>query len=67
MLREMTKDLGPRLKTGDVHDYPRDVWAKIAADARQKLDDFSKAVGHNPAAQSMMKGRGAIQHKRLGT
>lgn len=67
MLREMTKNVGRRLKMGETHDYPRDVWAKIAADAKMKLDDFSKVVGYNPAHQSMLKGRGAVQHKRLGT
>ncbi len=67
MLRKITKQIGKRFLPGNVHDYPRDVWNKIAADARQKLDDFSEAIEHNPAAQSMLKGRGAIQHKRLGT
>ena len=67
MLREITKAVGPRFKPGDFHDYPRDVWLKIAADAHQPLDEFSKPARHNPALQSPLKGRGAIQHKRLGT
>lgn len=67
MLREITKAIGPRFKPGNTHDYPKGVWDKIAVDARMNLDDFSKVIGHNPAHQSMLKGRGAVQHKRLGT
>lgn len=66
MLREITKQLGKRLQPGDVHDYPRDVWLKIAADGKTTLDAFSKAIAHNPALQSPLKGR-LHQHKRLGT
>lgn len=66
MLRKMTKDVGKRLKAGNVHDYPRDVWHKIAADAKQKLEDFSEALEHNPAYQSVLKGRGPIKKARLG-
>lgn len=66
MLREITKQVGKRLNPGVAHDYPRDVWLKIARDAKMKLDDFSKPIAHNPAMQSPLKGR-LHQHKRLGT
>ncbi len=56
MLREMTKALG-RFRVGELHDYPKHVWAKIAFDAKQPLDNFSKAAAHNPALQSPLKGR----------
>jgi hypothetical protein len=76
MLREFTRDVGRRFKAGEMHDYPRNVWNRIVIDAKTalkatekdfSLDSFTKAVGHNPALQSMLKGRDAVQHKRLGT
>lgn len=72
MLREITKQVGRRFRPGDVHDYPRSVWAQIETDARKlskdfkDLDAFSKPIAINPALQSPLKGR-LHEHKRLGT
>ncbi len=73
MLREITKQVGPRLRPGDAHDYPLAVWQKIAADAKRlnfkefpSLDAFSKAIAHNPALQSPLKGRLRRPQQRLG-
>ena len=82
MLREFTRDVGKRFKLGEVHDYPKHVWDRVVVDARTalaaidpkvagdrgfSLDSFTRAVSYNPLSQSMMKGRGAQPHKRLGT
>ncbi len=82
MLREFTRNVGKRFKVGEHHDYPKHVWDRVVVDARKalaaadpkiaqdrefSLDSFTKAVQYNPLSQSMMKGRGAQPHKRLGT
>ena len=65
MLRKITQAIG-RYKLEEVHDYPRDVWEKIARDAKQKLDEFSEPIGYNPALRNPLKGRLGIR-KRLGS
>ena len=61
MLREITKAIG-RFRVGDVHDYPRGVWDKVARDAKQKLDAFTKEVpfgiGRQPATRQPNVARG---------
>ena len=64
MLRQITKTVG-RFREGAQHDYPRDVWNKIAADAGMVLDKFSTAIEENKVLQSSLKGRPRI-HVRLG-
>ncbi len=64
MLREITQKIG-RFDVGSQRDYPRDVWNKIAADAKLPLDKFSKGIEGNAVLQSALKGRPQI-HKRLG-
>lgn len=64
MLRKITKAIG-RFREGSQHDYPRDIWKKIAADAGMKLESFSTPVEDNPVHQSSLKGRVRI-HTRLG-
>ena len=64
-LRTFTKALG-RYKVGAQHDYPRDVWNRIARDANMKLDSFSTEVtAPSPLHQSALKGKPNI-HRRLG-
>ncbi len=64
-LRKITKTVG-RYHEGASHDFPRDVWNKIARDAGMKLEEFSEEMtSPSPVAQSMLKGRPVI-HKRLG-
>lgn len=65
MLRKITVDIG-RFRAGQQHDYPRDVWNKIAHDAGQKLSRFSMPVEDNPVHQSSLKGKPQA-HKRLGS
>lgn len=65
MLREITKDVG-RFKVGQQHDYPQNVWTKIAQDAGMKLDTFSRPVEGNPVLQSSGLKRKPVVHKRLG-
>ena len=81
MLRKFTRDVGRRFKAGEMHDYPKNVWERITVDAAKalavvdskfsdkgfSLDSYTEEVVYNPALQSMLKGRGAVQHKRLGT
>lgn len=64
MLRKITKSVG-RYRAGDVHDYPRDVWKKLASDAGMVLEDFAQEVAANAVLQSALKGRVRI-HRRLG-
>lgn len=64
MLRKITKQIG-RYQVGSQHDYPRDVWARLAAGAKMPLDKFSEAVEVNPVHQSSLKSRPKI-HTRLG-
>lgn len=64
MLRRITKAVG-RFREGAQHDYPHDVWVKIASDAGMRLDTFSKPVEDNPVHQSSLKGRVRL-HTRLG-
>ena len=69
MLREITKATG-RYPVGGLHDFPRGVWNKIAADSKQKLDAFSRVVGidsQHKALQSPLRGAPrAAPHVRLG-
>ena len=55
MLRKITKAIG-RYREGEVHDYPKAVWDKMAADGKTKLDKFSEPVEFNPGLQNPLRG-----------
>lgn len=70
MLRKITQAVG-RYKPGNLHDYPRGVWNKIAQDLGKELDSFSEVVDFNPTLnqlarssltqrQSKIRRRGAV-------
>ena len=60
MLRKITKEIG-RYKVGEVHDYPKAVWEKMAADGKIKLDKFTEEVEFNLGTSSL---RGPIPIRR---
>lgn len=64
MLREFTKAVG-RYKPGQQHDYPRDIWNRLAKEFKMSVDAFSRDVESNKVLQSSLKGRPII-HRRLG-
>lgn len=65
MLRKFTKVVG-RYQVGAQHDYPRDIWNRLAVEAGMPLDKFTQAVETpNPVHQSPLKSRPVI-HRRLG-
>lgn len=64
MLCKITKQVG-RFREGSEHDYPHDVWQKIAQDAGMPLEKFTVKVDSNLVLQSSLKGRPRI-HQRLG-
>ncbi len=55
MLRRITKSIG-RYREGNTHDYPRGVWADVAAKAGEPLDSFSEPVEFNPTHQARTRG-----------
>ena len=79
MLRKITKDVG-RYRTGEMHDYPRGVWAKLAADMlraegkrnakpeeiERQLASFSEPIEFNASHQSVTRGPLRVR-PRLGS
>ena len=65
MLRKITKAVG-RYQPGNLHDYPKGVWVKIAADLGKDLDSFSEAIEFNPSHNSVTRGPLKIR-RRLGS
>lgn len=67
-LRKFTKEVG-RYGKGELHDYPRHTWQKMAQDAGMKLEDFTEDAELDELVskvkQSSLKKRPTI-HKRLG-
>lgn len=78
MLRKITKDAG-RYRAGEMHDYPRGVWTKLATDllradgkrtvkprdVEAKLASFSEPVEFNASHQNVTRGPHR-QRARLG-
>lgn len=65
MLRRFTKDIG-RYKEGEVHDYPKSVWDRLAVNGKTRLERFTEVVEFNPGLQNMLRGPVRVR-TRLGT
>lgn len=65
MLRKLKTSVG-RYKKGELHDYPKAVWEKIAKDAHMKLSFFTEEVQFNPGLQAPMRSPVRLR-SRLGS
>ena len=80
MLRKITKDTG-RYRVGEMHDYPRGVWAKLATDMlradgkrnvkpediERHLETFSEPIEFNASHQSVTRGPLRVRPRLGGT
>ena len=46
MQRTFTRNVPPRYKAGETHDYPQIVWINIAGSLGMKLDEFTVPTLH---------------------
>jgi hypothetical protein len=57
MERIFTKDVGARFKSGQLFDYPKAVWDRIAINAGEPLDEITEPVTRGTPAKAMIEKR----------